>query len=127
VTRTVKVTKGTVQASVSVSGNLSTVQTANENFVSGGTLKTLTAAVGQKVKAGQTLATVDSTTESSALDQATISLKVANMNYADSRVSYASDQQKLARDRSTLATDQAGVLRCSRIRIWRVSTTRNNS
>jgi len=34
--------EGTVQASVSVSGNLSTVQTANENFVSGGTLKTLT-------------------------------------------------------------------------------------
>jgi multidrug resistance efflux pump len=32
VTRTVKVTKGTVQASVSASGNISTVETANERL-----------------------------------------------------------------------------------------------
>jgi len=57
--------KGTVQASVSASGNLSTVKTAEENLVSGGTLATLTATVGEKVKAGQVLASVDATSQRS--------------------------------------------------------------
>jgi multidrug efflux pump subunit AcrA (membrane-fusion protein) len=108
VTRTVKVTKGTVQASVSASGNISTVETANEDFTSGGTLATLTASVGEKVKAGQVLASVDSTSARSALLQATTSLKVARMNYADSLVTYNNDARSLARDRSTLATAEAG-------------------
>jgi HlyD family secretion protein len=108
VTRTVKVTKGTVQASVSASGNISTVETASEDFTSGGTLATLTASVGEKVKAGQVLASVDSTSARSALLQATTSLKVARMNYADSLVTYTNDARSLARDRSTLATAEAG-------------------
>jgi multidrug efflux pump subunit AcrA (membrane-fusion protein) len=108
VTRTVKVTKGTVQASVSASGNISTVENANENFTSGGTLATLTARVGEKVKAGQVLASVDSTSARSALLQATTSLTVARMNYADSLVAYTNDARSLARDRSTLATAEAG-------------------
>jgi macrolide-specific efflux system membrane fusion protein len=87
VARTVKVTKGTVQASVSASGNLSTVNTAEENFVSGGTLATLSAKVGEKVTAGQVLATIESTSQSSALQQATTSLNVAKMNYADALTS----------------------------------------
>jgi multidrug efflux pump subunit AcrA (membrane-fusion protein) len=108
VTRTVKVTRGTVQASVSASGNLSTVDTADENFVTGGTLATLTARVGEKVKAGQVLATVDSTSESSALEQATTALNVAKMNDAEALTSYRNDVRTLARDRSTLATAKAG-------------------
>jgi multidrug efflux pump subunit AcrA (membrane-fusion protein) len=108
ITRTVKVTKGTVQASVSASGNISTVENANENFASGGTLATLTASVGEKVKAGQVLASVDSTSARSALLQATTSLTVARMNYADSLVAYTNDARSLARDRSTLATAEAG-------------------
>jgi multidrug efflux pump subunit AcrA (membrane-fusion protein) len=108
VTRTVKVTKGTVQASVSASGNLSTVKTAEENFVSGGTLATLTASVGEKVKAGQVLASVDSTSQSSAVDQATSSLKVAKMNYTDALSAYAIDERTLAKDKSTLAIAKAG-------------------
>lgn len=108
VTRTVKVTKGTVQASVSASGNISTVENANENFTSGGTLATLTASVGEKVRAGQVLASVDSTSARSALLQATTSLTVARMNYADSLVAYTNDARSLARDKSTLATAEAG-------------------
>lgn len=108
VTRTVKVTRGTVQASVSASGNLSTVHTADENFDSGGTLATLTATVGEKVKAGQVLATIDSTSESGALQQATTSLNIAKMNYADALISYTTDERTLARDKSTLATAKAG-------------------
>jgi multidrug efflux pump subunit AcrA (membrane-fusion protein) len=107
-TRTVKVTKGTVQASVSASGNLSTVKTAEENLVSGGTLATLTATVGEKVKAGQVLASVDATSQRSAVEQATTMLKVAKMNYADALVAYANDERSLAKDKSTLATAEAG-------------------
>jgi len=110
VTRTVKVTRGTVQASVSASGNLSTVKTVEENFVSGGTLTTLTASVGEKVKAGQVLASVDATSQSSAVDQATSSLKVAKMNYTDALKSYANDERSLARDKSTLAIAEADDL-----------------
>jgi len=108
VARTVKVTKGTVQASVSASGNLSTIKTAEENFVSGGTLATLSAEVGEKVKAGQVLATIESTSQSSALQQATTSLNVAKMNYADALNSQRNDERTLGKDRSTLATAEAG-------------------
>jgi multidrug efflux pump subunit AcrA (membrane-fusion protein) len=108
VARTVKVTKGTVQASVSASGNLSTVKTAQENFVSGGTLATLNAKVGEKVKAGQVLATIDSTSQNSALQQAATTLNVAKMNDANALTSYRNDERTLTRDKSTLATTEAG-------------------
>jgi len=126
-TRTVKVTKGTVQASVSASGNLSTVKTAEENLVSGGTLATLTATVGEKVKAGQVLASVDATSQRSAVEQATTMLKVAKMNYADALVAYANDERSLAKDKSTLATAEAGARRSNKIRIRKRWTMPNSS
>jgi len=106
-TRTVKVTKERAGERFSV-GNLSTVKTAEENLVSGGTLATLTATVGEKVKAGQVLASVDATSQRSAVEQATTMLKVAKMNYADALVAYANDERSLAKDKSTLATAEAG-------------------
>jgi multidrug efflux pump subunit AcrA (membrane-fusion protein) len=106
--RNVKVTRGTVQASVSTSGNLSTVATAYENFASGGTLTSLTTKVGEKVAAGQVLATVDSTSQDAALQQATTSLNVAKLNYADAVTSYNNDRRTLSRDTATLATAEAG-------------------
>ncbi len=108
VARTVKVTKGTVQSSVSASGNLSTVSTANENFVSGGTLTTFNASVGKKVKAGQVLATIDSSQESSALQAAQATLTVAKMNDKNAQKSAATLQKNLTSGKSTLATDQSG-------------------
>ena len=108
VARTVKVTRGTVQSSVSASGNLSTVSTANENFATGGTLATLHASVGEKVAAGQVLATIDSTQQSSTLQAARTTLAVATMNYSNAQTSGATLQKSLANARSTLATDQSG-------------------
>jgi multidrug efflux pump subunit AcrA (membrane-fusion protein) len=108
VARTVKVTRGTVQSSVSASGNLSTVSTASENFVSGGTLTTFDASVGKTVKAGQVLATIDSSQESSALQAAETTLTVAKMNDKNAQTSGTTLQRNLNNAKSTLATDQSG-------------------
>ena len=65
-------------------------------------------ALARKVKAGQVLASLDATSQSSAVEQATTSLKVAKMNYADALTTYANDERSLARDKSTLNTARAG-------------------
>jgi HlyD family secretion protein len=108
VARTVTVTKGDVQSSVSTSGNLSTVSTANENFVNSGTLTTLNAKVGQKVTAGEVLGTIDSSQESASLDAANSTLTVAKMNYTNDQTSSATLETSLKTAKSTLATDEGG-------------------
>lgn len=108
VARTVSVTKGIVQSSVSASGNLSTVSNANEAFVAGGTLTSLNVAVGQKVTAGQVLATIDSTQQSAALQAAESTLTVAKMNYNNAQTSARTLAKTLATAKVTLATDQSG-------------------
>lgn len=108
VTRTVQVTRGTVQSSVSASGNLSSVSSASENFVTGGTLATLNAVVGQKVTAGQILATLDSTQASATAQGAASSLKVSQMNLANAETSSATLQRNLNEAKATLATDESG-------------------
>jgi len=92
-----------VQASVSASGNLSTVKTAEENL-SPAARSRHSRDRCEKVKAGQVLASVDATSQRSAVEQATTMLKVAKMNYADALVAYANDERSLAKDKSTLAT-----------------------
>jgi len=108
VARTVTVTKGDVQSSVSASGNLSTVSTANENFVVGGTLATLDVAVGQKVTAGEVVATIDSSQQRSALQAAQTTLEVATMNLANAQTSRTTLEKSLTSSKSTLATDESG-------------------
>ncbi|HVA52474.1 MAG TPA: biotin/lipoyl-binding protein [Acidimicrobiales bacterium] len=108
VARTVKVTKGIVQSSVSASGNLSTVSNANENFVAGGTLTSLNVAVGQRVTAGQVLATIDSTQQGGALQSAESALAVAKMNFTNAQKTAMTQAKTLASSKATLATDQSG-------------------
>jgi multidrug efflux pump subunit AcrA (membrane-fusion protein) len=108
VTRTVQVTRGTVQSSVSASGNLSSVSSASENFVDGGTLATLNAAVGQKVTAGQILGTLDSAQASATAEGAESSLKVSQMNLTNAETSSATLQRTLNTAKSTLSTDESG-------------------
>ena len=57
--RTATVQRGTVQSSVSASGNVSAATSASENFDSSGTLTSVDVTVGDTVKAGQLLATID--------------------------------------------------------------------
>ena len=87
VARTVTVTRGTVQSSVSASGNTSAVSTANENFATSGTLTAVNVAVGDTVTAGEVLATIDP---------------------AQAKANLQSAEASLASAETTLAHDQAG-------------------
>ncbi|WP_051966812.1 efflux RND transporter periplasmic adaptor subunit [Kitasatospora mediocidica] len=60
-TRSATVTKGTVLATVSGSGALSSPSDAGQNFVTGGKLTAVKVSVGDTVTAGEVLATVDMT------------------------------------------------------------------
>jgi len=74
------VTRRTVTASVTGSGNVEPQQQANVNFKVAGTLTNIYVTVGEHVSAGQTLATIDSSAEQTALDQAEANLATAEAN-----------------------------------------------
>ncbi|HKC19986.1 MAG TPA: biotin/lipoyl-binding protein [Candidatus Dormibacteraeota bacterium] len=74
------VARRTVTASVTGSGNVEPVQQANVNFKVPGTLTAIDVTVGDHVSAGQTLATIDSSAEQTALDQAQANLATAEAN-----------------------------------------------
>ncbi|MGH3732861.1 MAG: HlyD family efflux transporter periplasmic adaptor subunit [Acidimicrobiales bacterium] len=104
----VPVTQGDVVSSVTSSGNLATVSTAEENFDAGGTLASLNVKVGSNVKAGEVLATIDPSAASATLDQAETSLRVDEMTSAMGTTSVTSAKKNLASARATLARDEAG-------------------
>ena len=66
---TVRVERTSVTTSVSSSGSLTAVTQQNLGFLKGGQLKTVDVKVGQKVTAGQVLATVDDTQLRHTLEQ----------------------------------------------------------
>ena len=74
------VARRTVTASVTGSGNVEPQQQANVNFKVAGTLTAIDVTVGEHVTAGQTLATIDSSAEQTALDQANANLATAEAN-----------------------------------------------
>ncbi|MFF4339407.1 efflux RND transporter periplasmic adaptor subunit [Kitasatospora sp. NPDC001540] len=78
--RTVTVAKGTVQATVSGSGTLFSPSDAGQDFVTGGRLTSVRVAVGDAVKKGQVLATVDTTAAQQQVDQAQSALNTAEAN-----------------------------------------------
>ncbi|MEV7120192.1 efflux RND transporter periplasmic adaptor subunit [Kitasatospora griseola] len=78
--RTATVAKGTVQATVSGSGTLFSPSDAGQDFVTGGRLTAVKVAVGDTVKKGQVLATVDTTTAQQQVDQAQSALTAAEAN-----------------------------------------------
>ncbi|GLW68564.1 RND transporter [Kitasatospora phosalacinea] len=78
--RTATVAKGTVQATVSGSGTLFSPSDAGQDFVTGGRLTSVKVAVGDAVKKGQVLATVDTTAAQQQVDQAQSALNTAEAN-----------------------------------------------
>ena len=87
VARTVTVSRGTVESSVSASGNISTAESASPAFATSGTLTALTVSVGSQVKKGQVLGRISAT---------------------DAKSTLASARATLATDQATLATANAG-------------------
>ncbi|MFD5510457.1 efflux RND transporter periplasmic adaptor subunit [Streptomyces sp. NPDC127051] len=78
--RTVAVTKGTVLATVSGSGSLSSPSDAGVNFTTGGRLTEVDVKPGDKVTKGQLLGKVDSTAATETLAQARAALTAAQAN-----------------------------------------------
>ncbi|MFI9783474.1 efflux RND transporter periplasmic adaptor subunit [Kitasatospora sp. NPDC051984] len=78
--RTATVAKGAVQATVSGSGTLFSPSDAGQDFTTGGRLTAVKVAVGDTVKKGQVLATVDTTTAQQQVDQAQSALTAAQAN-----------------------------------------------
>ncbi len=74
------VSRRTVTASVTGSGNVEPQTQANVNFKVAGTLTEIDVHVGDHVGAGQQLAAIDSTAEQNALDQAEANLATAEAN-----------------------------------------------
>ncbi|MCL6637870.1 MAG: efflux RND transporter periplasmic adaptor subunit [Alicyclobacillus sp.] len=85
-----KVSYGTVVQTISASGTIQPKTTVNLSFVGGsGVLKTLNVKVGDKVKAGQVLATLDDS-------NAQIQLQQAKANMVQAQANLAQAQAKLA-------------------------------
>lgn len=78
--RTVAVSKGTVLATVSGSGSLSSPSDAGVNFTTGGRLTEVDVKPGDKVTKGQQLGKVDATAATETLTQARASLTAAQAN-----------------------------------------------
>ncbi|GLW54209.1 RND transporter [Kitasatospora phosalacinea] len=78
--RTATVAKGTVQATVSGSGTLFSPSDAGQDFTTGGRLTSVEVAVGDAVKKGQVLATVDTVAAQQQVDQAQSALNTAEAN-----------------------------------------------
>jgi len=81
-TRTGKVTKGTVMATVSASGSLSSPSDVGVEFSAAGKVTSVAVKVGDTVKAGQVLARVDTTSAQAAVDTARAGVDVAEANLA---------------------------------------------
>jgi macrolide-specific efflux system membrane fusion protein len=78
--RTATVATGTVLATVSGSGTLSSPSDSAQDFTTGGRLTSVKVAVGDAVKKGQVLATVDTTSAQQQLDAANAALTTAEAN-----------------------------------------------
>ncbi len=131
--RTATVAYGTVQSSVSASGNVSVATSASADFGTSGTLSEVKVAVGDQVRAGQVIARLDPTTAQASLDSANATLAQAesaltaaeagptaaveatnssNLEQAESEVTaaklqLATDEAAVTAAKKQLAVDQA--------------------
>ncbi len=79
--QTARVQRGTIQTTIGASGTVQPVQEVTLNFPSGETIKTINVAVGQRVKAGDVLGTVDVADLQLALQQAQSNVASAQAKY----------------------------------------------
>jgi macrolide-specific efflux system membrane fusion protein len=105
-TRTVQVTNGTISQTVSASGTLAPADTEDLSFTSSGTVTAVGVKVGQKVKKGQVLATIDSASLKSQVVQAEAQVAAAKSTLSSDTSAGASSAQ-LSADTAALASDRA--------------------
>ena len=119
--RTVTVERGTVQSSVSASGNVSAATSDDVSFQTGGTVTAVDVSAGQTVSAGQVLGTLDPTDADAALASAQASLSAAQYNLTSAEqggttaqlkqdaATTASAQNELTSDQEQLSTDETDL------------------
>ncbi len=107
---TVKVTQGSLQATVGASGNVYANQTATLTWKTAGTIAKLNVKQGDTVKAGQVLATLDPTSLSDnnviLAEQNLITAQQNLQNLKDSTVTQATAQQALAQAQQAVTDAQ---------------------
>ena len=114
-TRTVTVGVGTVQQSVVASGTIEPTTTANLNFSAAGQVTAVHVIQGQKVQAGQQLATISSASLASQVAQSNASVAAAlaklstDQTAAASAAQIAADQASVTVARAQLADAQAAL------------------
>src|ERR1700722_11987506 len=94
-TRTATVQRGTVQASVTASGNISSATTTSLDFATSGTLTAVNVAVGDHVTVGEVLAKIDPSSAQTALTAAEDQLSSAEYNVKEAKAGPTSAQQAL--------------------------------
>ncbi len=101
---------GNVSQSTSLTGTIEPVTDVDLNFATTGTVATVPVKVGDKVKAGEVVATLQTTSLSSQIDQSEASLDNAESALATdespSSSLIASDEATVSSDRTTLANDE---------------------
>jgi len=111
----VSATTSTIRQSVSATGNIQPAGRADLSFIVSGTVTSVPVAVGDQVKVGTTLATVDSASLKTAvtLAQANVTANqdqlTAQQDAASSAVQIASTQAQLAAAQSKLTDDQTAL------------------
>lgn len=108
-TRTATVSTGTVEATVSASGNLEAGSTADESFEVSGTIASISVSVGDTVKKGATLATLDTTDLEAAVTSAQASVTSAKQTAVSARLSYTSAKQSLTAAKKALTAAKKGT------------------
>ena len=100
-TRLVTVSSGTIQQAVAASGTIEPTTTSNLSFGAAGQVTAVKVTLGQKVRAGQQLATISSASLASQVAQAKATLASAQARLSTDQTAAASAAQ--------IAADQAGV------------------
>lgn len=107
---TAPATIGNVSQSTSMTGTIEPVTDADLDFATTGTVATVSVKVGDKVTAGEVVATLQTASLSSAIDQSEASLDNAESALATdespSSSLIASDEATVSSDRTTLANDE---------------------
>lgn len=107
--RTVSVQKGSVSETVTATGTVETAGTVELSFSTGGTIDTVTVDVGDKVRAGKVLATLDDSSARQAIDSARASYVQAVSSQTQSGQSLAQAQESVGLARQTAVANKAAL------------------
>ncbi len=105
--RTVSVQKGSVSETVTATGTVETAGTVELSFSTGGTIDKVNVEVGDKVRAGKVLATLDNSSARQAIESARASYVQAVSSETQSGQSLAQAQESVRLAKETAAANKA--------------------